>query len=106
MRKTHTLIQVAVTLAANPDGTHWGYVAAQQAGIRPGALYPILTRLVAAGWLADGWEDPASISGRPPRRYYQLTKLGKAEIAALLDEARQDPRFAAILTNQQEGKTS
>ena len=40
-----------------------------------GTLYPLLTRLKNAGVLSYRWEE--SKSG-PPRKYYQLTKSGKA----------------------------
>lgn len=39
-----------------------------------GTLYPLLTRLKNAGILAYRWEE--SKSG-PPRKYYQLTKVGE-----------------------------
>jgi PadR family transcriptional regulator PadR len=38
-----------------------------------GTLYPLLTRLKNAGLLSYRWEE--SKSG-PPRKYYQLTKIG------------------------------
>lgn len=40
-----------------------------------GTLYPLLTRLKNAGLLTYRWEE--STSG-PPRKYYQLTELGKS----------------------------
>lgn len=40
-----------------------------------GTLYPLLTRLKNAGILTYRWEE--STSG-PPRKYYQLTELGKS----------------------------
>jgi PadR family transcriptional regulator, regulatory protein PadR len=50
------------------------------------------------GWLEDGWEDAAQLSGkRPPRRYYELTDQGKIELGALLTEARNDARFGSLL---------
>lgn len=39
-----------------------------------GTLYPLLTRLKNAGILTYRWEE--SKSG-PPRKYYQLTKIGE-----------------------------
>ena len=40
-----------------------------------GTLYPLLNRLKNAGLLTYRWEE--STSG-PPRKYYQLTELGKS----------------------------
>ncbi len=99
MRRTHTLVQVAAALAAAPDEKHWGYQLSKQSGVRPGVMYPVLDRLLGAGWLSDGWED-ATEGGRqrPPRRYYEVTETGLSELRTLLAEAAADPRFAGLLT--------
>jgi PadR family transcriptional regulator PadR len=39
-----------------------------------GTLYPLLTRLKNAGILAYRWEESSS---GPPRKYYELTEIGK-----------------------------
>lgn len=93
MRKTQALIDVAVVLMADQDGKHWGYSLMQQSGVRSGVLYPILRRLLTERWVSDGWEDPATTGGRPPRRYYELTDVGKLELGALLVSAGSDARF-------------
>jgi PadR family transcriptional regulator PadR len=98
MRRTYALIQVALALMNDPDGQHWGYELSKNAGVRSGVLYPILRRMLDEGWVKDGWEDQSEISGkRPPRRYYELTADGKAELAVLLKEARGDARFGALV---------
>jgi PadR family transcriptional regulator, regulatory protein PadR len=97
MRTTHALVQVVAALMAAPDDRHWGYELGKQAGVRSGVLYPMLSRLLTEGWLADGWEDPKEIvEKRPPRRYYTVTEKGKAEAGALLARARTDARFAGL----------
>jgi len=45
-----------------------------------GTLYPLLTRQKNAGLLSYRWEE--SPQG-PPRKYYQLTELGKGYLADL-----------------------
>jgi len=45
-----------------------------------GTLYPLLTRLKNAGFLAYRWEE--SKSG-PPRKYYSITEEGKLFLAEL-----------------------
>ena len=45
-----------------------------------GTIYPLLTRLKNSGLLEYRWEE--STSG-PPRKYYKLTKLGKASLEEL-----------------------
>lgn len=98
MRKTHALIQVVQALMEDPDGQHWGYELSKRSGVRSGVLYPILQRMLDEGWVTDGWEDPAGFDRkRPPRRYYKLTGQGHAELVALLDEARRDVRFGALV---------
>jgi len=97
MRRTHALVAVLNALTAAPTDPHWGYDLQKRAGVRSGVLYPILRRLHEAGWLDDGWEDPAEISdGRPPRRYYVITPDGHTAIRELLREAAKDPRFAPL----------
>jgi PadR family transcriptional regulator, regulatory protein PadR len=98
MRRTHALIQVALALMDDPTGRHWGYDLWKRAGVRSGALYPILHRMLDKGWLKDGWEDPAQLSGkRPRRRYYELTEEGRIALGAVLEEARSDARFRSLV---------
>ena len=49
-------------------------------GLASGTLYPLLIRLEKAGWLTSAWEvaDPQAL-GRPRRRFYRLTAVGKTE---------------------------
>jgi DNA-binding PadR family transcriptional regulator len=49
-------------------------------GIASGNLYPLLRTLESRGILASRWEDgdPATL-GRPLRRFYKITKIGKRE---------------------------
>jgi len=96
MRTTKALVQVALALMAEPTGKHWGYELSKSAGVRSGVLYPMLSRLLAEGWLTDGWEDPATIQGRPPRRYYELTDDGRVRLGGLLHAVRDDKRFAGL----------
>jgi PadR family transcriptional regulator, regulatory protein PadR len=96
MRTTTALVQVALALMADPTGKHWGYELSKAAGVRSGVLYPMLSRLLAQGWLTDGWEDPTTIAGRPPRRYYELTDEGRLRLGGLLSEASQDRRFTNL----------
>jgi PadR family transcriptional regulator PadR len=96
MRTTHHLVIVATVLLDDPTGRHWGYELSKRSGVRSGVLYPMLTRMLDQGWLTDGWEDPTTISGRPPRRYYKLTDIGRVELGALLQNARRDARFSGL----------
>jgi PadR family transcriptional regulator, regulatory protein PadR len=99
MRKTYSLVQVAMALMADPAARHWGYDLSKRSGVRSGVLYPTLQRMLDEGWLRDGWEEQGggTRAKRPPRRYYELTDKGKAELGAVLSEARQDARFRLLV---------
>lgn len=101
MRMTHASVQTALALMADPEGRHWGYDLTKRANVRSGVLYPVLTRMLEAGWLSDGWEDPAATK-RPPRRFYVVTTEGRKALTELLDEARTDARFAALIAQTEE----
>ena len=45
---------------------------------REGTLYPLLSRMRRDGLLDYEWQE--SVAG-PPRKYYRLTDLGRAELA-------------------------
>ena len=93
MRRTKALVGVAIAIMSEPSEKHWGYELTRKSGVRSGVLYPILGRMLADGWLTDGWEEPGTTGGRPPRRYYELTDRGKRELGAVLAHARADARF-------------
>jgi DNA-binding PadR family transcriptional regulator len=50
--------------------------------ISPGTLYPLLHQMEKAGWLKS---DGKTVKGKR-RRYYRLTKKGRAQLQAALDE--------------------
>jgi PadR family transcriptional regulator PadR len=98
MRVTHSLVQVIIALMDNPGGRHWGYDLSRRSGVRSGVLYPILHRMLEEGWLTDGWEDVLEVrEGRPPRRYYVVTEEGISQLGAILQSARSDSRFGALV---------
>lgn len=91
------MVQVALALSDSAFDRQWGYDLSKRAHVRSGVLYPILQRMLDAGWLEDGWEDPTEIAERrPPRRYYRLTDEGRREIGGILEQARADPRFVSL----------
>jgi len=96
MRKTYALVQVAIAMMNDPTGRYWGYDLSRKAGIRSGVLYPMLTRMLDEGWLADGWEEHTP--HRPPRRYYELTNEGRMALEGMLTDARRDARFRGLVS--------
>jgi PadR family transcriptional regulator PadR len=83
---TQTLAVLSVMLS-DPDGECYGLQLSERSGLKPGTIYPILNRLLKAGWLERRWEgiDPA-MEGRPRRRLYRLTAVGAAAARQALDE--------------------
>jgi PadR family transcriptional regulator PadR len=73
-------------LALLRDGEKYGFeIAKAVAGAdglvaSEGTIYPLLSRLRGDGLVKTTWRD--SVEG-PPRRYYNLTKSGSAELEAL-----------------------
>jgi PadR family transcriptional regulator, regulatory protein PadR len=100
VKRTYTLVQVALALMADAHGRHWGYELSKRSGVRSGVMYPILQRMLDEGWLVDGWEDQPRVgkAKRPPRRYYELTEEGSIALGAVIAEARRDARFAPLIS--------
>lgn len=91
VKNTEPLRKVATVLLMDAHGKHWGYSISRKSGVRSGVMYPMLTRMLNEGWIADGWEDPTTITdGRPPRRYYELTDKGRAALGEILREKRSE----------------
>lgn len=89
MRRTKALVKVGTVFLESPDARHYGYELRRAARVRSGVLYPLLRRLLEAGWLSDDWEDPkAIVENRPPRRFYVLTSEGRDLLQALVVAAR------------------
>ena len=67
----------------------FGFDLMQRLKISAGTLYPLLTRLRRAGWLAVETEDiDPKVAGRPARRYYTLTPGGAVAAVRALQESR------------------
>lgn len=105
VRMTRHLVRVAMALMDQPRARHWGYELFKRSGVRPGALYPMLTRLLDESWLTAHWEDDraANEEKRPPRRYYQLTDKGREKLGAVVERARGEPRFAHLFPEASPG---
>jgi DNA-binding PadR family transcriptional regulator len=77
LRVTTAVAAVLTVFLTEPDSPRYGLELMHATGQASGTLYPILTRLHRAGWVAGEWESAdASEIGRPPRRYYRLTPEG------------------------------
>jgi DNA-binding PadR family transcriptional regulator len=74
MRRTVTLQRVARVLLTEAGDPHWGYELAAKAGVNHAAVYPMLAKLTARGYLTA--EPPVANGTQPPRRPYRLTRSG------------------------------
>lgn len=90
MIRTRAALAVAEAMLSNPSGRYYGYDLWRITGVRPGTLYPMLTRWLDDGLLSAAWQDPYSMGTRQrlPRRYYTLTDKGRAELGALVNGER------------------
>lgn len=70
-------LAILSTMLSDLAAEWYGLELCRAAGLRPGTIYPILDRLLRAGWLARRWEDiDPAVEGRPRRRLYRLTPRG------------------------------
>jgi PadR family transcriptional regulator, regulatory protein PadR len=66
-----------------------------------GTVYPILSQLSEMGYLKAYWGEPTE---GPRRKYYQITKDGKAALAMCLEEWNSTSRIVAnILSTLSKG---
>ncbi|HEX5216157.1 MAG TPA: PadR family transcriptional regulator [Vicinamibacterales bacterium] len=75
--------EIVAKLTAETNGT---------LAITDGTLYPVLYRLERAGFVSVRWETPQR---GVPRKYYQLTDTGRAELVRL---KREWTSFAAAMS--------
>jgi DNA-binding PadR family transcriptional regulator len=74
-------------LQALDAGCRHGFEIIEAVGVRSGTVYPVLRRLEEQGLVKSRWEPvrEARDAGRPPRRYYELTRAADS----LLERARE-----------------
>ena len=84
--------EIVTKLTTQSDGT---------LAVSDGTLYPVLYRLERAGFVGVRWETPER---GVPRKYYQLTDAGRAELARLKHEWNTFVTAMAQLLANEEGK--
>ena len=70
-----------ILMNASRDDPPWGLRFCELSGHGSGTIYPVLDRLMKAGWISDRWEDSPP-SDRPRRRLYELTATGREQYLA------------------------
>ena len=88
-RRALSPASVAV-LRALSAGVTYGFDLMDETGLPSGTVYPILGRMERRGLVESRWEDPAAPreQGRPPRKYYDITDLGREALAEGLARLR------------------
>ncbi len=86
-RMTKPTLRVLACLLDAAAGGCYGLELIENAQVRAGTVYPMLTRLEESGWVSSHWEDiDARQAQRPARRYYELTANGRVEAVAALEK--------------------
>jgi DNA-binding IclR family transcriptional regulator len=80
---TPTVAVLEKLLAAQPHAPMWGLEICRTAGLGPGTVYTILARLAGLGWVEVREEDEPH-PGRPARRLYEVTQLGREQATEAL----------------------
>ena len=75
-------------LQALAQGYKFGFDIMQVTGLPSGTIYPALRRLESLEFVSSDWEKDVNArkEGRPRRRYYTLTQIGRRQLKEL--EAR------------------
>jgi DNA-binding PadR family transcriptional regulator len=74
-------------LHAIADGKRFGFDIMDATGLTSGTVYPSLDKLEDLRLVTSAWEDArlAHRDGRPPRRYFALTRAGSAALGEALE---------------------
>ncbi len=80
----------AIILQALANGYQYGFDIIDVTGLPSGTVYPALRRFEEVGIVTSRWEadEVAEREQRSPRRYYELTKDGRAALAEALKRYR------------------
>lgn len=74
----------AIILQAVHAGHGYGFSVMEMTGLPSGTVYPAMRRLERDSLIRSSWESQsiADAGQRPPRKYYKLTRSGKATLEA------------------------
>ena len=83
MAKPFLTLSSALILQAIANGYRYGFDVIAVTGLPGGTVYPALRRLEDAGFLTSTWEKDsvAAAEARPARKYYDVTRAGRDELA-------------------------
>lgn len=83
-------VGTVMVLHALARGHRYGFDVIEETGLTSGTVYPALERLERRGLARSRWEDArvAHEEKRPPRRYFEITDDGEAELIRALERYR------------------
>jgi len=89
-KKSYLSHSESVILQAIASSYKYGFDIMDITGLPSGTVYPALRRLEESGLVASRWEKEgvAQRDGRPARKYYELTRVGKEALAEALKRYR------------------
>ena len=75
----------ALILQAIHAGSVYGFSVMETTGLPSGTVYPAMRRLERDELIVSRWERQliADAQQRPPRKYYKLTRAGRATLDAM-----------------------
>lgn len=90
---TPKMAAVLKVFLEDPEQPRYGLELMRHTHQPSGTMYPLLSKLLRAGWLTASKEDiDPRVAGRPARRTYRITGAGAAaartQLAALSDQFR------------------
>lgn len=80
-------LQILDVLLSDPGRSDWfAFELCRQTRLASGTVTQLMFRLERWGWVASRWEDAvvAHGDGRPRRRFYRLTSLGRRSAVQLM----------------------
>src|SRR6266436_8249383 len=101
LKLSHT---AAIILQAIHAGHVYGFSVMEMTGLPSGTVYPAMRRLERDGLIRSHWESQsiADAGQRPPRKYYKLTRSGKATLEA---SQKRYPLLAKLISSREAENT-
>ena len=89
----------AMILQAIDAGYVYGFSVMEMTGLPSGTVYPAMQRLEKEDLIRSQWERQsiADAAQRPPRKYYKLTRTGKATLEA---SQKRYPLLAKLISSR------
>jgi PadR family transcriptional regulator PadR len=90
----------AMILQAVNAGFVYGFSIMEMTGLPSGTVYPAMRRLERDELIHSHWEQQsiADAEQRPPRKYYKITRAGKATLEA---SRRRYPLLSKLIPSEQ-----